>query len=156
MQNQIVRKVSMNSLLFCVYLGDFRMEVFIQLQPFRHAGNCMCMKGKEKEKEKREGRKRRREGGGKKDKKGKKREMEADRVKQGGKFYCLHFHIHSISSLLQTIYELRGSVEPHKSSTVAVRQPANLKYHIRNVAQNDSKQQQPNKLYYCVQVDARH
>ena len=82
--------------------------------------------------------------------------MKADRVKQGGKIYCLHFLIHSISSLPQTIYELRGSMEPHKSSTVAVRQSAILKYHIRNVAQNDSKQQLPNKLYYCVQVDARH
>ena len=46
MQNQIVRKVSMNSLLFCVYLGDFRMEVFIQLQPFRHAGNWYVHEGK--------------------------------------------------------------------------------------------------------------
>ena len=63
---------------------------------------------------------------------------------------------YSISSLPQTIYEFRGSVEPHKSSTVGVRQSAILKYHIRNVSQNDSKQQLPNKLYYCVQVDARH
>ena len=47
-------------------------------------------------------------------------------------------------------------MEPQKSSTVAVRQSAILKYHIRNVAQNDSKQQLPNKLYYCVQADARH
>ena len=36
-----------------------------------------------------------------------------------------------------------------------VRQPAILKYHIKNIAQNDSKQQLPNKLYYCVQVDTR-
>ena len=55
----------------------------------------------------------------------------------------------SIFSLPQTIYELRGSVEPQKSSTVAVI----LKYHIKNIAQNDSKQQLPSKLYYCVQVD---
>ena len=47
-------------------------------------------------------------------------------------------------------------MEPQKSSTVTVKQSAILKYHIRNVAQNDSKQQLPNKLYYCVQVDARH
>ena len=47
-------------------------------------------------------------------------------------------------------------MEPQKSSTVTVKQSAILKYHIRNVAQNDSKQQLPNKLYYCVQADARH
>ena len=59
----------------------------------------------------------------------------------------------SIFSSPQTIYELR--VEPQKSSTVAMRQSAILKYHIKNIAQNDSNQQLPSKLYYCVQVDAR-
>ena len=39
--------------------------------------------------------------------------------------------------------------------TVVVRQPAILKYHIKNIGQNDSKQQLPSKLYYCVQVDVR-
>lgn len=51
----------------CCFVGNFRAGVFIQLQPFRHAGNkCVDeekgeLRGKREEREKREGRKRKRE-----------------------------------------------------------------------------------------------
>ena len=60
-------KTCINFLLFCVHSGNFRARVFIQLQPFRHAGNkCVDeekgeLRGKREEREKREGRKRKRE-----------------------------------------------------------------------------------------------
>ena len=82
------------SMLFCVYLGDFRTGVFIQLQPFRHAGNWYVDvekreggEGEKRGKEEEEGMEKQNE-----NKKGKplnRRGVEADRVKQGGKTYRL-------------------------------------------------------------------
>ena len=48
----------MDFLLFCVHSGNFRAGVFIQLQPFRHAGN-KYVDEKGEEEEERRGRKER-------------------------------------------------------------------------------------------------
>ena len=50
-------KTCINFLLFCVHSGNFRARVFIQLQPFRHAGN-KCVD--EEREEERRGRKEKR------------------------------------------------------------------------------------------------
>ena len=59
-------KTCINFLLFCVHSGNFRARVFIQLQPFRHAGNKCVDEEKGEEEEERRGRreerKRKREG----------------------------------------------------------------------------------------------